>query len=132
MNISEAADQSGLPAKTIRYYEEIGLVTPAARRANGYRDYAQQDVHTLRFLNRARNLGFSVEDCRALMTLYTDRTRKSADVKALAQARIENIDLKIAELRSMRRTLEQVAEKCHGDDRPDCPILDDLASEENV
>lgn len=132
MNISEAADQSGLPAKTIRYYEEIGLVTPAARRTNGYRDYAQQDIHTLRFLNRARNLGFSVEDCRALMTLYTDRTRKSSDVKALAQTRIENIDLKIAELRSMRRTLEQVAEKCHGDDRPNCPILDDLASEENA
>ncbi|MEK9660703.1 MAG: Cu(I)-responsive transcriptional regulator [Alphaproteobacteria bacterium] len=127
MNISEAAAQSGLPAKTIRYYEEIGLVAPAARRENGYRDYAERDVHTLRFLNRARDLGFSVEDCRALATLYTDRNRKSADVKALAQARIDDIDRKITELRAMRRTLQHLAERCHGDHRPDCPILDDLA-----
>lgn len=131
MNIGEAADQSGLPAKTIRYYEEIGLVTPAARQTNGYRDYAPQDIHTLKFLNRARSLGFSVEDCRALIALYTDRNRKSADVKALALTRIEDIDRKIAELHSMRRAVEQLANQCHGDDRPDCPILDDLANAES-
>jgi MerR family copper efflux transcriptional regulator len=130
MNISEAAIQSGLPAKTIRYYEEIGLVAPATRRANGYRDYAERDVHTLKFLSRARDLGFSVEDCRALATLYTDRHRKSADVKALARARIEDIDRKVAELKAMRRTLQHLADRCHGDDRPDCPILDDLAGNE--
>jgi MerR family copper efflux transcriptional regulator len=130
MNISEAAIQSGLPAKTIRYYEEIGLVAPATRRANGYRDYAERDVHTLKFLSRARDLGFSVEDCRALATLYTDRHRKSADVKALARARIEDIDRKVAELKAMRRTLQHLADRCQGDDRPDCPILDDLAGNE--
>ena len=129
MNISEAAERSGLPAKTIRYYEDIGLVGPASRRSNGYRDYAERDVHTLRFLNRARNLGFSVEDCRALAALYTDRNRKSADVKALAQARIDDIDRKLAELRAMRHTLQHLADRCHGDDRPDCPILEDLAGE---
>jgi Cu(I)-responsive transcriptional regulator len=127
MNISEAATQSGLPAKTIRYYEEIGLVTPAARRANGYRDYAVRDVHTLRFLGRARDLGFSVEDCRALAALYTDRNRRSADVKALALGRIAEIDRRLAALVAMRRTLQHLADRCHGDDRPDCPILDDLA-----
>lgn len=132
MNISEAADRSGLPAKTIRYYEDIGLVGPASRRPNGYRDYAERDVHTLRFLNRARNLGFSVEDCRALAALYTDRNRKSADVKALALARIDDIERKLAELKAMRRTLQHLADRCHGDDRPDCPILEDLAGEEGA
>lgn len=132
MNISEAAERSGLPAKTIRYYEDIGLVVPAARRANGYRDYALHDVHTLSFLNRARSLGFTVDDCRALIALYTDRDRKSADVKALALTRIEDIDRKISELRAMRRMLEHLSEQCHGDERPDCPILDDLAGEEKA
>lgn len=127
MNISEAASRSGLPAKTIRYYEDIGLVVPAARRANGYRDYAERDVHTLKFLSRARNLGFTVAECRALAALYTDRNRRSADVKALALARVDDIDRKLAELRAMRRTLQHLADRCHGDDRPDCPILDDLA-----
>lgn len=129
MNISEAAVQSGLPSKTIRYYEEIGLVAPAARRENGYRDYADRDVHTLKFLHRARDLGFSVEECRALAMLYTDHNRKSADVKAMALARIDDIDRKLAELNGLRRTLLHLAERCHGDDRPDCPILDDLAGE---
>lgn len=129
MNISEAADRSGLPAKTIRYYEEIGLVAPADRLANGYRDYDDRAVHTLNFLHRARNLGFSVEDCRALATLYTDRNRRSGDVKAVAMARIDDIDRKLAELQAMRRTLQHLADRCHGDDRPDCPILDDLAGD---
>jgi len=128
MNISEAAEQAGLPAKTIRYYEDIGLVEPARRRDNGYRDYADRDVHMLRFLSRARGLGFSVEECRALVALYADTDRKSADVKEIALNRVTDIDAKIAELQAMRATLVELAETCHGDDRPDCPIIDDLAS----
>jgi Cu(I)-responsive transcriptional regulator len=130
MNISEAAERSGLPAKTIRYYEEIGLVAPANRRANGYRDYSSRDVRMMQFLNRARSLGFTVEHCRMLAALYSDDRRRSADVKALALVRIDDIDRKLAELRSMRRALQHLADRCHGDDRPDCPILDDLAGEE--
>ncbi len=128
MNISEAAEQAGLPAKTIRYYEDIGLVEPARRRDNGYRDYAERDVHMLRFLSRARGLGFAVEECRALVALYADTDRKSADVKEIALNRVTDIDAKIAELQAMRATLVELAETCHGDDRPDCPIIDDLAS----
>ncbi len=128
MNISEAAEQAGLPAKTIRYYEDIGLVEPARRRDNGYRNYAERDVHMLRFLSRARGLGFSVEDCRALVALYADTDRKSADVKEIALNRVADIDAKITELQAMRATLVELAETCHGDDRPDCPIIDDLAS----
>jgi Cu(I)-responsive transcriptional regulator len=127
MNISEAAEQAGLPTKTIRYYEDIGLVAPARRRDNGYRDYADRDVHMLRFLSRARGLGFSVADCRALVALYADTGRKSADVKEIALTRVADIDAKITELRSMRATLLNLSENCHGDDRPDCPIIDDLA-----
>jgi len=127
MNISEAADRAGLPTKTIRYYEDIGLVAPARRRDNGYRDYAERDVHMLRFLSRARGLGFSVADCRALVALYVDKDRKSADVKGIALNRVADIDAKITELRAMRATLVDLAENCHGDDRPDCPIIDDLA-----
>jgi MerR family transcriptional regulator, copper efflux regulator len=132
MNISQASAQSGLPAKTIRYYEEIGLLAPARRRANGYREYGESEVHTLKFLGRARDIGFSVDDCRALAALYTDRNRKSADVKALALARVADIDRKLAELQAMRRVLNHLAERCHGDDRPDCPILDDLAGAEEA
>ena len=127
MNIGEAAAISGLPAKTIRYYEEIGLVRPALRAANGYRDYGETDVRTLMFLHRARSLGFSVRDCRELLGLYQDRGRASADVKAVALRRVGDIDRKIAELEAMRAALAELAEKCHGDERPDCPILDDLA-----
>lgn len=129
MNISEAARESGLPPKTIRYYEDIGLVDPARRRDNGYRDYGSRDVHLLRFLHRARDLGFSVADCRALLSLYTDRDRRSADVKALALNRIADIDRKIAELGEMRAVLARLADKCHGDERPNCPILDDFAAD---
>ncbi|MEK9967243.1 MAG: Cu(I)-responsive transcriptional regulator [Alphaproteobacteria bacterium] len=132
MNISEAAEQAGLPTKTIRYYEDIGLVAPARRRDNGYRDYAERDVHMLRFLSRARGLGFSVADCRALIALYADTGRKSADVKEIALNRVEEIDSKIAELRAMRATLVELAETCHGDDRPDCPIIEDLANRSTV
>jgi MerR family copper efflux transcriptional regulator len=129
MNISDAAERAGLPTKTIRYYEEIGLVEPARRRDNGYRDYADRDVHMLRFLSRARGLGFSVAECRALVALYGDTDRKSADVKDIALKRVADIDAKIAELRKMRATLVDLSENCHGDDRPDCPIIDDLAND---
>jgi Cu(I)-responsive transcriptional regulator len=126
MNIGAAARQSELPPKTIRYYEEIGLVAPD-RAYNGYRDYGDADIHKLRFIQRARSLGFSIDECRQLMALYEDRSRASRDVKALAKAKLKDIDRKLVELQSMRRTLYNLAEKCQGTDRPDCPILDDLA-----
>ncbi|RCK52486.1 transcriptional regulator [Thalassospira profundimaris] len=126
MNISEAAQQCGLPAKTIRYYEDIGLVLPG-RQANGYRDYSDQDLHKLRFLQRSRGLGFSIDDCRLLLSLYEDRNRASADVRQIAKAHLEDIDRKIAELKSLQTTLRQLVHQCHGDDRPDCPIIEDLA-----
>lgn len=126
MNIGAAAERSGLPAKTIRYYEEIGLLSPG-RRANGYRDYSERELHTLRFLHRARSLGFSIGDCRSLLALYRDRNRASADVRELARQRMEEIDRKIGELKSLRETLGHLVAACHGDTRPDCPILDDLS-----
>lgn len=127
MNISQAAERAELPPKTIRYYEEIGLVSPARRQDNGYRDYSEQEIHTLRFIARARGLGFPVEECRALVALYGDTTRKSADVKEIALRRVAEIDRKMEELQSMRATLSELANKCHGDDRPDCPILNEFA-----
>lgn len=126
MNIGEAAERTSLPPKTIRYYEEIDLVTPD-RGANGYRRYSDKDVHRLRFLQRARSLGFSIDECRLLLSLYQDRHRASADVKALALDKVAEIDRKIDELQSLRLTLSALAEQCHGDDKPDCPIIDDLA-----
>ncbi|WP_026379684.1 Cu(I)-responsive transcriptional regulator [Afifella pfennigii] len=128
MNIGEAAAVSGLPAKTIRYYEEIGLISPD-RRGNNYRDYSDSHVHNLRFLARARSLGFSIEECRQLLSLYGDRCRASADVKAIASRHITEIDRKVAELMEMRATLAVLVEACHGDERPDCPILEDLAGQ---
>jgi len=126
MNIGEVSRASGLPAKTIRYYEDIGLVRPA-RGANGYRDFSKQDAHKLAFLGRSRSLGFTIEDCRTLMSLYEDRDRASADVKALASEHLDRITQKIEELQALKSTLETLVVRCHGDDRPDCPILDDLA-----
>jgi Cu(I)-responsive transcriptional regulator len=126
MNIGEVAARSGLPSKTIRYYEDIGLIRPQ-RSGNGYRAFRESDLHKLIFLGRARALGFSIEDCRALLGLYEDETRESAQVKAIAAQHLATIDRKIAELRTMRDTLSHLMEACHGDDRPDCPILDDLA-----
>ena len=126
MKIGDVADASGLTAKTIRYYEDIGLVRPA-RRTNGYRDFAETDVHKLTFLARARSLGFSISACRTLLSLYDDRSRASADVKAVAEAHLRRIDRKIAELEGLRGTLATLVARCHGDARPDCPILDDLA-----
>ena len=126
MNIGEAARQSDLPAKTIRYYEDIDLVKPS-RSGNGYRDYSETDVHRLRFLQRSRSLGFTIEECRLLLSLYEDDQRASSDVKAVANQKIDQIDQKIKELKSLKKTLSALAENCHGDDKPDCPIIDDLA-----
>ncbi|PZQ99534.1 MAG: Cu(I)-responsive transcriptional regulator [Cereibacter sphaeroides] len=126
MNISEVAERTGLPAKTIRYYEEIGLVTPA-RGDNGYRAFRPRDLHALEFLGRARSLGFSIEDCRTLLHLYEDKSRASADVKAVARGHLERIEAKIAELKAMRRTLTELVDACAGDHRPDCPILTGLS-----
>lgn len=126
MNIGQVAKRSGLPAKTIRYYEDIGLLTPA-RRANGFRDYAERDAHELRFIARARGLGFSVEECRHLLALYRDTGRASSEVRATAAHHIAAIRDKIAELRSMEETLAHLIEQCAGDERPACPILDGLS-----
>jgi Cu(I)-responsive transcriptional regulator len=131
MNIGDVAERSRLPAKTIRYYEDIGLIRPD-RSANGYRSFREAHRHKLAFLGRARSLGFTIEDCRALLALYEDRDRASADVKRLAQEHLADIDRKIAELRSMRTTLSHLVEHCHGDNRPDCPILDELAGSETI
>lgn len=126
MNISDVAARSGLPPKTIRYYEDIGLITPR-RGDNGYRAFTERDLHKLAFLGRARALGFRIEDCRALLALYEDQSRASADVKRLASEHLEEIDQKLRELQEMRATLAHLIECCAGDNRPDCPILADLA-----
>ena len=127
MNIGEVARRSGLPSKTIRYYEDIGLIRPL-RSDNGYRAFQEKDLHKLAFLGRARTLGFSIEDCRTLLALYEDGHRESAQVKQVAEEHLHQIDDKIAQLQSMRDTLSELVEACRGDDRPDCPILADLAS----
>ena len=127
MNIGTAAERAGVPAKTIRYYESIGLIRSAGRRSNNYRDYDDGDVATLRFVARARKLGFSVKQVGALLALWRDRRRSSQAVKAVALEHVAEIDQRLAELASMRRLLVALMDHCHGDARPDCPILDDLA-----
>ena len=126
MNISAVATASGLPTKTIRYYEEIDLIRPA-RSENGYRVFQERDLHKLRFLSRARALGFSIEDCRTLLALYGDDTRSSSDVRKVATRHLTEIEQKISDLMAMRDTLTHLVETCAGDNRPDCPILDDLS-----
>ncbi len=126
MNIGQAAKRSGLSAKMIRYYEAIGLLQPAHRSEAGYRFYQPQDLHTLAFIKRSRDLGFSLEEVGKLLTLWQDRQRASADVKALAREHIEELNRKIDELTSLRDTLQELVQTCHGDHRPDCPILKDL------
>ena len=128
MNIGEVARRSGLPAKTIRYYEDIGLVRPQ-RSANGYRAFRDSDIHKLAFLGRARALGFTIEDCRTLLALWEDKNRASADVRRLAVDHLDRIEEKIAALEAMRDTLADLVRTCQGDARPDCPILRDLAAE---
>ncbi len=131
LTIGETARRTGLPAKTIRYYEEIDLIRPL-RGTNGYRAFRQSDVHKLIFLARARSLGFSIEDCRTLLSLYEDQQRSSSEVKALAKAHLDKIDAKIAELERMRAALSHLIAACHGDDRPDCPIIEGLAGGEEI
>jgi Cu(I)-responsive transcriptional regulator len=128
MNIGDVAKGSGVPAKTIRYYEDIGLIPPAVRGDNGYRQYRQDDVELLRFIQRARKLGFAVKDVANLLALWRDKGRASKDVKAVALRHIEEVETRIRELESIRETLLDLTERCHGDDRPDCPILNGLAS----
>ena len=127
MIIGEAARLSGVTSKTIRYYESINLIPPAGRAANGYRDYDDKDVQTLRFIKRSRNLGFSVEIVSSLLDLWQNNQRASGEVKAVAMKHIDEVEIKIRELESIRDTLRHLTACCHGDDRPDCPILDDLA-----
>ncbi|WP_309663095.1 Cu(I)-responsive transcriptional regulator [Sphingomonas sp.] len=126
MKIGKVSSASGVSQRMIRHYEKIGLIPEAARRDSGYRDYDDRDLHTLRFIGRARDLGFPIEDIRALLALWIDRGRSSADVKLLALARATELRKRISVLDGMRRTLEHLAASCHGDNRPDCPILHDL------
>lgn len=126
LNIGSVAEAAGLPAKTIRYYESIGLIEPAGRRANGYRSYSEADMRTLAFIKRARSLGFPVGEVRDLLDLWHDKSRKSAAVKALAAKHIQALECKIGELQSMRQALAHLVKRCHGDSRPDCPILGEL------
>ncbi len=127
MNIGEAAEHSGLPAKTIRYYEDIGLVTPL-RDTNGYRAFRDSDTHKLTFLGRARALGFTIEDCRNLLALWEDKSRASSDVRAIAKGHLREIEEKIADLQAMQETLSDLVRDCAGDHRPDCPILKTLGA----
>lgn len=125
MNIGQAAKKAGLPAKTIRYYEDIRLVKPG-RDTNGYRAFVETDIHKLTFLARARALGFSIEDCRDLLALWEDKSRASSDVRQIAQEHLTQIETKIADLQDMRDTLRVLVRDCAGNDRPDCPILNSL------
>jgi MerR family transcriptional regulator, copper efflux regulator len=128
MNIGEAAQAAGVSAKMLRYYEKIGLIRPAARTESGYRVYSDEDVHTLRFIRRSRGLGFSIEETAELLALWRDKSRASADVKSFALRHVRELEAKIDELQAMCRTLKHLASHCHGDGRPDCPILDDMAA----
>lgn len=125
MNISEVASHAGLPPKTIRYYEDIGLIKPL-RDGNGYRAFRDSDMHKLAFLGRARALGFTIENCRSLLALWEDKSRASADVRTIAKDHLKQIEAKIADLSAMRDTLSDLVRTCAGDKRPDCPILSSL------
>ncbi|HJW57379.1 MAG TPA: Cu(I)-responsive transcriptional regulator [Burkholderiaceae bacterium] len=128
MNIGQAAQASDVNAKMIRYYESIGLIAAANRSDAGYRQYTDSDVQTLRFIKRSRDLGFSIERIKTLLALWEDRTRKSADVKQLANQYIAELEQDIEKLQSIRAQLQRLADCCHGDNRPDCPIIEDLAN----
>jgi MerR family copper efflux transcriptional regulator len=127
MNIGAAAAASGVTAKMIRHYEAIGLLQPAKRRANAYRDYGARDVHELRFIKRARRLGFSTPEIAALLQLWRDRSRPSRDVRNIAERHVAELEARIAEMQAMAKTLHGLVDACWGDGRPECPILDDLA-----
>ncbi|MEM6906122.1 MAG: Cu(I)-responsive transcriptional regulator [Pseudomonadota bacterium] len=127
MNIGDAAKAAGLPVKTVRYYADIGLVSPEMRTETGYRQYAANEVNKLIFARRARSFGFSIEQTRELLSLYEDRNRSSADVKRIARGRLADIEAKMGELQALRDELSHLVEACHGDQRPDCPILSGMA-----
>ncbi len=127
MNIGAAAAAAGVSAKMIRHYEAIGLLRPPHRRANDYRDYGERDVHELTFIGRARRLGFSIREIGALLALWRDRDRPSRDVRRIAEEHVRDLEARIAEMQAMAETLRELVHACHGDDRPECPILDDLA-----
>lgn len=129
MNIGQASKASGVSQRMIRHYEKIGLIPAAPRRDSGYRNYSPTDLHRLRFIANARDLGFPIEEIRVLLDLWTDRSRASSEVKALAMARADELQRKVAALNAMRRTLLDLAERCHGDMRPDCPIIEQLAGD---
>ena len=130
MNIGQAAAASGVSSKMIRYYESIGLIPKTVRTESGYRVYSDQDVHTLRFIRRSRDLGFSVEQIADLVSLWQDRERASKDVKAIALEHVSVLERKIRELQEMASTLKHLAKNCHGDARPHCPIIEELASDD--
>jgi Cu(I)-responsive transcriptional regulator len=132
MNIGEAAKTSGVSAKMIRHYEQVGLLPQAQRTDAGYRKYGDKDVHTLRFIRQSRDLGFSIEQIGELLALWQDRRRPSRQVKALAQAHIQELEQKVQDLLAMKETLSHLVHCCHGDERPDCPILESLAQEAPV
>lgn len=127
VNIGEAARESGVTAKMIRYYESVGLLAPRGRTESGYRVYGAEEVHSLRFIRQARRLGFLVDDIRRLLALWHDRSRASAEVKSIALEHVAELDQRIAELSQMRDTLAHLASHCQGNDRPDCPIIERLA-----
>ena len=127
VNIGNAADLSGISAKMVRHYESLGLLPRVARTDSGYRQYSEADVHTLRFIKRSRDLGFSMAEIAELVTLWQNRRRTSASVKRIAQKHVDELATRIAAMQAMQRTLGQLLHHCHGDDRPECPILDDLA-----
>lgn len=129
VSIGVAAERAGVSARMVRHYESLGLLAPVARTDSGYRQYGEADVHTLRFIRRARDLGFSIEEIAALLGLWQDRARASSQVKRIAQKHIDHLQERIAALQAMQRSLQQLVGCCHGDDRPDCPILDDLAAQ---
>ena len=129
VNIGNAAELSGISAKMVRHYESLGLLPRVARTDSGYRQYSEADVHTLRFIKRSRDLGFSIAEIAELVTLWQNRRRASASVKRIAQKHVDELATRIEAMQSMQRTLRQLLHHCHGDERPDCPILDDLASQ---
>lgn len=129
MNIGQASRHSGISTKMIRHYEGLGLIQPAARTESNYRDFSERDVNDLRFIRRARSLGFSIEEISRLLSLWRDGSRPSREVKALAESHIQALEQRIAEMQAMTNTLRHLARGCAGDDRPDCPILADLAAE---
>lgn len=129
MNIGEAAQRSGISPKMLRHYESLGLLPEVARSESGYRQYGEKEVHTLRFIRRARDLGFAIAEIAELLKLWQNRQRSSAEVKRIALAHVADLERRLAEMQAMKRSLEALAGCCHGDERPDCPILEQLAGE---